>query len=433
MKRDVLTKLIDWKNKDKRKPLIVNGVRQCGKTFILESFADTCYEDKAYFNFEKDSSLAEIFENNYDTERIILELSLVHGKAIKPESTLVIFDEIQECSKAITSLKYFCENAPQYHIACAGSLLGIHLKKTSFPVGKVDLITMYPMSFSEFVRAMGEEMLADFIDDYSRGTKIPEAVGNKYTALLKQYYVVGGMPEAVQAWCDTKDIERVEDIQQTIIDSYEHDFAKHADIKDFPKLTAIWKSIPEQLAKPNNKFIFSHVKKGWRAKDLEDALLWLVNAGLVYKVCKIEKPYMPLSAYKDDTAFKLYLADVGILRKLSRLPASVIIDSSPIYTEFKGALTENFVLNELVKSSDDDIYYWVSGNQAEVDFITQCGVSIVPIEVKAEKNVKARSLAEYRKKYEPEYSVKTSMKNDTSGKEVLNVPLYLISKLNQII
>jgi len=433
MKRDVLTKLIDWKNKDKRKPLIVNGVRQCGKTFILESFADTCYEDKAYFNFEKDSSLAEIFENNYDTERIILELSLVHGKAIKPESTLVIFDEIQECSRAITSLKYFCENAPQYHIACAGSLLGIHLKKTSFPVGKVDLITMYPMSFSEFVRAMGEEMLADFIDDYSRGTKIPEAVGNKYTALLKQYYVVGGMPEAVQAWCDTKDIGRVEDIQQTIIDSYEHDFAKHADIKDFPKLTAIWKSIPEQLAKPNNKFIFSHVKKGWRAKDLEDALLWLVNAGLVYKVCKIEKPYMPLSAYKDDTAFKLYLADVGILRKLSRLPASVIIDSSPIYTEFKGALTENFVLNELVKSSDDDIYYWVSGNQAEVDFITQCGVSIVPIEVKAEKNVKARSLAEYRKKYEPEYSVKTSMKNDTSGKEVLNVPLYLISKLNQII
>ena len=433
MKRDVLTKLIDWKNKDKRKPLIVNGVRQCGKTFILESFADTCYEDKAYFNFEKDSSLAEIFENNYDTERIILELSLVHGKAIKPESTLVIFDEIQECSRAITSLKYFCENAPQYHIACAGSLLGIHLKKTSFPVGKVDLITMYPMSFSEFVRAMGEEMLADFIDDYSRGTKIPEAVGNKYTALLKQYYVVGGMPEAVQAWCDTKDIGRVEDIQQTIIDSYEHDFAKHADIKDFPKLTAIWKSIPEQLAKPNNKFIFSHVKKGWRAKDLEDALLWLVNAGLVYKGCKIEKPYMPLSAYKDDTAFKLYLADVGILRKLSRLPASVIIDSSPIYTEFKGALTENFVLNELVKSSDDDIYYWVSGNQAEVDFITQCGVSIVPIEVKAEKNVKARSLAEYRKKYEPEYSVKTSMKNDTSGKEVLNVPLYLISKLNQII
>lgn len=433
MKRDVLAKLIEWKNKDKRKPLIVNGVRQCGKTFILESFADTCYEDKAYFNFEKDSSLAEIFENNYDTERIILELSLVHGKAIKPESTLVIFDEIQECSRAITSLKYFCENAPQYHIACAGSLLGIHLKKTSFPVGKVDLITMYPMSFSEFVRAMGEEMLADFIDDYSRGTKIPEAVGNKYTALLKQYYVVGGMPEAVQAWCDTKDIERVEDIQQTIIDSYEHDFAKHADIKDFPKLTAIWKSIPEQLAKPNNKFIFSHVKKGWRAKDLEDALLWLVNAGLVYKVCKIEKPYMPLSAYKDDTAFKLYLADVGILRKLSRLPASVIIDSSPIYTEFKGALTENFVLNELVKSSDNDIYYWVSGNQAEVDFITQCGVNIVPIEVKAEKNVKARSLAEYRKKYEPEYSVKTSMKNDTSGKEVLNVPLYLISKLNQII
>lgn len=433
MKRDALAKLIEWKNKEKRKPLILNGVRQCGKTFLLEEFADTCYEEKAYFNFEKDDSLAEIFENNYDTNRIILELGLVLGKSIKPEKTLIIFDEIQECSRAITSLKYFCENASEYHIACAGSLLGIHLKKTSFPVGKVDLITLYPMSFSEFVRANGEEMLADFIDNYSRGTKVPEAAGNKYSALLKQYYVVGGMPEVVQAWCDTHDIEKVEDIQQTIIDSYEYDFAKHAPIKEFPKLTAIWKSIPEQLSKPNNKFIFSHVKKGWRAKDLEDALEWLINAGLAYKVCKIEKPFMPLSSYKDDTAFKLYLADVGILRKLSKLPSQIIIDSSPLYTEFKGALTENFVLNELVKANDGDLYYWVSGNSAEVDFITQCGVNIVPIEVKSEKNVKARSLAEYRKKYEPEYSVKTSMKNDTNGKEILNVPLYLISKLKQII
>lgn len=429
MKRDILEKLIKWKNNKKKKPLIVNGVRQCGKTYLLNEFGDTCYEEKAYFNFERDDSLASIFDNDYDINRIIFELGLVLGKTIKPDNTLVIFDEIQECSRAITSLKYFCENAPEYNIVCAGSLLGIHLKKTSFPVGKVDLITMYPMSFSEFVRANNEEMLADFIDTYSKNIKVPESVGNKFSNLLKQYYVVGGMPEAVQTWCDTHDIEKVENIQQTIIDSYEYDFAKHAPIKDFPKLTAIWKSIPEQLAKPNRKFIFSHVKKGWRAKDLEDALEWLINAGLVNKVCKIEKPFMPLSSYKDDTSFKLYLADVGILRKLSKLPSQVIIDTSPIYTEFKGSLTENFVLNELAKSTDEDVYYWTSNNSAEVDFVIQCGINIVPIEVKAEKNVKARSLAEYRKRYKPEYSVKTSMRNDTNGNEILNIPLYLISKL----
>ena len=429
MKRNILAKLIAWKNNEKKKPLIINGVRQCGKTYVLNEFGDTCYKEKAYFNFEKEDSLSAIFENDYDTDRIIFELGLVLGKTIKPDTTLIIFDEIQECSRAITSLKYFCENAPEYDIVCAGSLLGIHLKKTSFPVGKVDLITMYPMSFSEFVRANGEGMLADFIDNYGKGTKIPEAVGNKYANLLKQYYVVGGMPEVVQTWCDTHDIEKVENIQQTILDSYEYDFAKHAPIKEFPKLTAIWKSIPEQLAKPNSKFIFSHVKKGWRAKDLEDALEWLINAGLVYKVCKIEKPFMPLSSYKEDTSFKLYLADVGILRKLSKLPPQVIVDSSPIYTEFKGALTENFVLNELTKSTDEDAYYWTSNNSAEVDFVMQCGINIVPVEVKSEKNVKARSLAEYRKKYKPEYSVKTSMKNDTNGKEILNIPLYLISKI----
>ena len=433
MKRDILSKLIDWKNKENRKPLIVNGVRQCGKTYVLNKFGDTCYNEKAYFNFERDDSLSAIFENDYDTGRIIFELGLVLGKTIKPNSTLIIFDEIQECGRALTSLKYFCEEAPEYNIVCAGSLLGIHLKTTSFPVGKVDLITMYPMSFCEFVRANGEDMLADFIENYSKGTKIPESVGNKYANLLKQYYVVGGMPEAVRTWCDTHDIEKVENIQQTIIDSYEYDFAKHAPIKEFPKLTAIWKSIPEQLAKPNSKFIFSHVKKGWRAKDLEDALEWLINAGLVYKVCKIEKPFMPLSSYKDDTSFKVYLADVGILRKLSRLPFQVIVDSSPVYTEFKGALTENFVLNEMTKSMDEDAYYWTSNNSAEVDFVIQCGMNIVPVEVKAERNVKARSLAEYRKKYEPEYAVKASMKNDTNGKGVLNVPLYLISKIKSFI
>lgn len=433
MKRDILEKLNNWKTSSTRKPLIINGVRQCGKTYALNEFADNYYENKAYFNFERQESLSAVFENDYDTDRIIFELGLVNGKTITPETTLIIFDEIQECSRAITSLKYFCENAPQYHIACAGSLLGIHLKETSFPVGKVDILKMYPMCFSEFVRATGEEMLADFISDFEKGKKVPEPVADKFVTLLRQYYIVGGMPEVVKAWCETKDFETVENLQQNILDSYEHDFAKHAPLAEFPKLTAIWKSIPEQLAKPNSKFIFSHVKKGARSKDLEDSLEWLINAGLVYKVCRIEKPFMPVSSYKDDTYFKIYLSDVGLLRRLSKLPPQIVLESSPYYTEFKGALTENYVLNEIVKSVNNELFYWTSSNSAEVDFVVQCGANIVPIEVKAEANVKARSLAEYRKKFNPAVSVKTSMKSEANGKEILNIPLYLISKIDKFI
>lgn len=433
MKRDILEKLNNWKTSSTRKPLIINGVRQCGKTYALNEFADNYYENKAYFNFERQESLSAVFENDYDTDRIIFELGLVNGKTITPETTLIIFDEIQECSRAITSLKYFCENAPQYHIACAGSLLGIHLKETSFPVGKVDILKMYPMCFSEFVRATGEEMLADFISDFEKGKKVPEPVADKFVTLLRQYYIVGGMPEVVKAWCETKDFETVENLQQNILDSYEHDFAKHAPLAEFPKLTAIWKSIPEQLAKPNSKFIFSHVKKGARSKDLEDSLEWLINAGLVYKVCRIEKPFMPVSSYKDDTYFKIYLSDVGLLRRLSKLPPQIVLESSPYYTEFKGALTENYVLNEIVKSVNNELFYWTSSNSAEVDFVVQCGANIVPIEVKAEANVKARSLAEYRKKFNPAVSVKTSMKSEANGKEILNIPLYLISKIDKLI
>ena len=434
MQRDITKKLIQWKEKKSRKPLVVMGVRQCGKTYIIEDFGKKHYDEIALFNFEKQEALSDIFENDYDTERIIFELGLFIGKTIKPEKTLVFFDEIQASSRAITSLKYFCENAPQYHIVCVGSLLGVKLSnKSSFPVGKVEFVTMYPMSFSEFVRANGEEMLADYISDFDISKKLPEAVGNKLGNLLRQYYVTGGMPEVVQTWCDTKDIERVEAKQQEIIDGYEFDFAKHAPIKDFPKLTAIWKSIPVQLARENSKFIFGHVKKGWRSKDLEDALEWLINAGLVYKVCKIEKPFLPLSAYEKPTAFKLYLCDIGLLRKLSDVPYEVILESSTVYKEFKGAMTENYVLCELVKNTYKTPYYWSSGNTAEVDYVIQCGKEIIPIEVKSEKNVKARSLAEYRKKYKPEYAVKTSMKNIINGEEVLNIPLYLISSLKNFI
>lgn len=432
MERTLLKDLLSWKEKPNRKPLVLKGVRQCGKTYLLKVFGKTHYEDVAYFNFEETGALSTVFDKDYDVRRIVFELGLFAGKTITPGSTLIILDEIQECGKALTAMKYFCENAPEYHIVCAGSLLGIALQnQLSFPVGKVDFLTLYPMSFSEFLRACGPETLADYLDTFKKGDTLPKPVADNLSTFLRQYYITGGMPEAVHTWKQTGSIEEVERVQQAIINSYELDFAKHAPPKDFPKLTAIWRSIPEQLAKENTKFIFSHVKKGWRSKDLEDALEWLIAAGLVHKVRKIEKPFMPLSSYADDTAFKLYMSDVGILRKLSKLPYEVILDATPHYREFKGSLTENFVLCELVKSVDDSLYYWSSGNTAEVDFILQCGSEIIPVEVKSERNVKARSLAEYRKKYAPKYSVKTSMRGETNGEELLNIPLYLISGLKR--
>ena len=434
MERALLTELLEWKEKPNRKPLVLKGVRQCGKTYLLKEFGERHYDNVAYFNFEETSALNTVFEQDYDVKRIIFELGLFAGKTITPGTTLIILDEIQECGKALTAMKYFCENAPEYHIVCAGSLLGIALRKQlSFPVGKVDFLTLYPMSFTEFLRACGPESLADYLENFKKGDTLPALIADRLSTFLKQYYITGGMPEVVDAWSKTHSIEEVERVQQAIINSYELDFAKHAPAKDFTKLTAIWRSIPEQLAKENTKFIFSHVKKGWRSKDLEDALEWLVAAGLVHKVCKIEKPFMPLSSYADDTAFKLYMSDIGILRKLSKLPYEVILDATPNYREFKGSLTENFVLCELVKSVDESLYYWTSGNTAEVDFILQSGVEIVPIEVKSERNVKARSLAEYRKKYSPKYSVITSMKSETNGEEVLNIPLYLISALSRFV
>ncbi|MCQ2427696.1 MAG: AAA family ATPase [Clostridia bacterium] len=434
MERLLIADLIKWKTSPNRKPLILKGVRQCGKTYLLKAFGEQYYKNYAYFNFEENEGLKTVFDKDYDTSRILFELGLSAGRTLEAGNTLIILDEIQECGRAITAMKYFCENAPEYHIVCAGSLLGIALQKQlSFPVGKVDFLTLYPMSFVEFMKAVCSDQFADYIANFKKGDTLPSVAADKVSGYLRQYYMTGGMPEVVNTWCKTHSMEEVEKVQQAIINSYELDFAKHAPAKDFPKLSAIWRSIPEQLAKENTKFIFSHVKSGWRSKDLEDALEWLIGAGLVYKVCKIEKPFIPLSSYADDTSFKLYMADVGILRKLSKLPYEVILDTTPTYVEFKGAMAENFVLCQLLESTDDTAYYWSSGNTAEVDFVIQCGKNIVPIEVKSEKNVKARSLAEYRKKYEPTYAVKTSMKSDISGEEVLNIPLYLISSLKSFL
>ncbi len=434
MKRKAEKLLLDWKLKSDRKPLLLKGVRQCGKTYILREFGEHNYDDVAYFNFEENETLSAAFNNDLDAKRILLELGIFRGKIIQPYKTLVIFDEIQSCGRAITALKYFAENAPDYHIVCAGSLLGVALAKPlSFPVGNVDFITLRPMDFQEFLDANGESILYEYLMNIKPEDTMPELINIKLSTLLKHYYVVGGMPESVLAWSQTHDIEIVEAVQRKILDSYELDFAKHAPTKDFPKLSAIWRSVPEQLAKENSKFIFGQVRKGWRAKDLEDALEWLIGAGLVYKVCRTEKPFMPMSAYSDPTFFKLYLCDAGLLRKLSKLPASVVYETNELYKEFKGAMTENYVLCELVNSVDETPYYWTSGNSAEVDFIVMCNADIVPIEVKSESNTKAKSLSEYKKKYNPGHTVITSMKL-LSGETVnRSIPLYLISRMKDLL
>jgi predicted AAA+ superfamily ATPase len=431
VERILLNALSLWKDNPKKKPLIVKGVRQCGKTWLLREFGERYYRDVAYFNFEGNDALQARFDGDLDVRRIIAELGILRQKLIAPQTTLIILDEIQFCNRALTALKYFCENAPEYHIVSAGSLLGVALSKPlSFPVGKVDFLTLYPMNFYEFLTANGERLLCEYLEELPAGRRVSELFADKLEAYLRTYYITGGMPEAVSVWLESQDIEKLEETQQKILDSYELDFAKHAPSKDFPKLTAIWRSIPEQLAKENTKFIFSQVRKGLRAKDLEDALEWLLNAGLAYKAAKIEKPFLPLSSYADQSCFKLYMADVGLLRRMSRLPAAALLEKSHVFREFRGALTENYVLCELVSLYDGDTpFYWKSGNSAEVDFVIQNGMDIVPIEVKAERNERARSLAEYRKKYEPRISLTVSMNN--AGRN--HAPLYLLWKLKKLL
>jgi predicted AAA+ superfamily ATPase len=423
MKRILTEKLLGWKDSRARKPLVIKGVRQCGKTYLLKEFGRDYYPDCAYFNFEGDSVLRGVFEKDLDPERIAAELSVIRKKSIHPRKTLIIFDEIQFCDKALTSLKYFCEDAPGYHIAAAGSLLGLALSgPLSFPVGKVDFFTLYPMSFYEFLLANGEDMMCGRLKKSERAEPVPLAFAEKLEGYLKDYYICGGMPEAVDSWVAEKNIEKLETVLQRILDSYELDFAKHAPAGEYPKLSAIWRSIPAQLARENGKFIFSHVKKGSRSKDLEDALEWLLGAGMVYKVAKIEKPFMPLSSYADFSYFKLYMADVGLLRRMSKLPAAAFLESSDVFKEFKGAVAENFVLCELVNKRGEVPFYWKSGNTAEVDFVVQSGMGIVPVEVKSADNTRARSLSEYVKKYAPARIAVVSLKNAGGN----HIPLYML-------
>lgn len=439
MERKTLGKLLAWKEKKNRKPLLVTGVRQCGKTYLIKEFGKKEFVDTAYFNFDGNEGLKAIFDYDFDVERIIDELSnVVFGKKIVPGQTLVVFDEIQDCPRAIQALKYFCENLPELHVIAAGSLLGVALRKEgiSFPVGKVDRMEMYPMSFEEFVIADGGEKYISGINKLGLERELSELYTVPLEKYLKNYYIVGGMPEAVQTWIDTHDYHEVEEVQDRILKDYADDFGKHTTSDTATKVRLIWDAIPTQIARDNNKFIFSHVKQGARAKDLEDALGWLVNAGIAYKLNLVSNPEIPLAGMADSTYFKVYLSDVGLLRRKSNVNYRTILMGDSAYIHFKGALTENYIMMQL-KSMGIDTYFWRTKADAEIDFITDYEGLLLPIEVKAADNTKAKSLHLFCNRYHPKMAVKTSLKNvgDNSdgGTHVWSIPLYTIYRLKEYV
>lgn len=438
MERKIIAQFSKWKDKQNRKPLLVTGIRQCGKTYLLREFGKREFEHTAYFNFDGNAGLKSIFDFDFDVKRIVDELSTVYETKIVPGKTLLVFDEIQDCPRAIQSLKYFCEELPELHVAAAGSLLGVALRENgiSFPVGKVDRIEMYPMSFEEFVIADGGEKYLDGIKKLSFEREIPEVYSAPMKKYLKNYYIVGGMPEAVQSWIDFHDYNQVEEIQNEILKDYADDFGKHASAETAVKINLIWDSIPSQIARDNNKFIFSHVKEGARSKDLEDALEWLVNAGIAYKLKMVPTPEIPLSGMADNTYFKVYLADVGLLRNKAKINYRTILNGDESFIHFKGALTENFCLTEL-KYLGVESYFWRTKADAEIDFITDYEGILLPIEVKSADNTKAKSLHIFCSRYEPKMAVKTSLKNvgdNFDGKtHVWNIPLYTLFRLKDYI
>jgi len=426
MKREIYKDLLKWKNGMDRKPLLLQGIRQCGKTYILKEFGKENYDDVAYFTFEDNPNLQETFQQDLDTERILNYLSFARSKKIEPGKTLIILDEIQLCNRALTSLKFFFENAPEYHIACAGSLLGVMLSRPgSFPVGKVRRLTMYPMTFKEFLLANSEDLLVEHMIE-NPNDPLPQILINKLTTYLDYFFLTGGMPAVVSSWIKEKDIEEVDILLGDIIKDYIDDFSKHAE-DHLTKLTLIWNSIPTQLARENKKFVFGHAKAGARAKDFEDALEWLVDAGLVYKVRKTSVPKVPLAMYADNTHFKVYMADIGILRKMAKMPADFIFSRDKEYDDLRGALAENFALNEMIPQVDDIPYYWRSDRGAEVDLVVQIGNLAIPVEAKAGNN-NSKSLAEYVRKYEPKIAVTTAPRRNVS-KVVRHMPLYTLWRM----
>ncbi len=433
MKRQKSYKLLAWKNSPGRKPLILRGARQVGKTWLMKEFGKTNYDQTVYVNFEKNKRLKNLFDDDFDIPRIIVALQIETGLTINAENTLIILDEIQEAPQAITALKYFCEDAPQYHIIAAGSLLGLAIHSNiSFPVGKVEFMDLYPLNFSEFLEALGENALLDLLK--SLDWKLIAAYKTKYIELLRRYYFVGGMPGVVSGFRVDTDFIQVRKIQKQILNAYDQDFSKHAPVAIVPRIRMVWNSIPAQLAKENRKFIYGLIKEGSRAKDYELALNWLTDCGQAIKIHRVSKPGIPLKAYEDLSAFKLFMVDVGLLAAMGNIDHKTIIDGNSIFTEFKGALTEQYALQQLLSSNNFVINYWTSERStSEVDFVVQyLGINF-PIEVKAEENLQAKSLKVYHDKYLPKISLRTSMADYREQDWMVNVPLYALGQLSSLL
>ena len=426
MYRVAMEHLQKWKAKKGRKPLIIRGARQVGKTWLMKEFGSSTYENVVYINFDNNERMGRLFEGSLEVERLITGLELYVGHKIDPENTLLIFDEVQEVPKALTSLKYFNEDAPQYQIICAGSLLGVALHQgTSFPVGKVEFLDLYPLSFFEFMMAMGKEHHVNLVRDGNFG--MATVFKQDYIDLLRHYYYVGGMPEAVQAFVDNRDFNEAREIQQRILAAYEQDFSKHAPNEAVPRIRMLWNSIPAQLTKENKKFIYGLIKEGTRAKDYELAMLWLTDCGFAHKVHRVTAPSLTLKTYEDLKACKLFLVDVGLLSCMVGLRQDVLLDGNELFREFKGALTEQYVLQQLKTVKGLNIYYWTADRgTAEVDFVVDTGSDVIPIEVKAEVNLQAKSLKVYRDKYQPKLSVRTSMSDYKREDWLLNLPLWAV-------
>ncbi len=434
MYRTIIEKMKAWKNKQDRLPLILMGARQVGKTWLMKEFGRECFEDVCYINFENPGSVAGVFDGTIMPERIIELLGAYHGRRIKPQETLLIFDEIQEVPRALTALKYFAEEAPEYAICCAGSLLGVTLHTgTSFPVGKVDFLTVNPLSFYEFLLANEEELLLEWTrNHYSE--KMPDLLEERYMDYLKKYFIIGGMPAAVVSWLETKDFSEVTARQQKLLTSYENDFSKHAPDNVVPKIHHVWNSIPSQLAKENKKFVYGLAREGARAREYEDALLWLKDSGMIRKIGLVNGARLPLKAYEDLKAFKIYHLDIGLLRTMCEIEPEIILDTDAVFREFTGTLTEQFVLQELQAIEiSPSIYYWSEGASSEVDYIFSYRNKVIPMEAKAGLSVHAQSLRVFRQKYEPKIAVRTSLRPFRVDDGLVNMPLYQMWYLKKIL
>jgi predicted AAA+ superfamily ATPase len=432
MYRAAMEELFKWKENKARKPLIIRGARQVGKTWLMKEFGATAYENCVYVSFDNNRHMRELFSADFDVSRLVTGIELYAGHRIDPANTLIIFDEVQEVPKALASLKYFNENAPQFQVLCAGSLLGVALHQgTSFPVGKVAFLDLYPLSFAEFMRAMGKEPFVSLLEqgDFAMATTFKQ----EYIDLLKYYYYVGGMPEAVFSFIRNRDFNEAREIQQRILVSYEQDFSKHAPKEIVPRIRMLWNSIPAQLTRESKKFIYGLVKEGARAREYEYALMWLTDCGLVHKVHRVTAPHLPLKAYEDLKAFKLFVVDIGLLSCMTRLRQDVLLDGNEMFIEFKGALTEQYVLQQLKTLHGVEPYYWTNDrNTAEIDFLLDTGNRIVPLEVKAEVNLQSKSLKAFAEKHKPALSVRTAMSDYKHEGWLLNLPLYAMGSVSSI-